>query len=157
MNKILAIALFLSLLLPSVSAAQGSNADWSLLQSISSGQTVVAKTVSGKSLNGFFLRATASALELNVDGKRVELKSAEVSRVYVQRGRPILKWTLIGTAVGTGSGAGLGAYEGRNDHWFGPGFDTAIGAGIGLIAGSITGLAIGASHHKNELVYKAVK
>jgi hypothetical protein len=157
MKKTLIMVLALSLLSLQVTMAGTSDANWSLLRSIASGQIIVAKTFSGKSLKGPFLRATDSALELNVNGERIELKSAEVSRVYVQRGRPILKWTLIGTAVGTASGAGLGAYEGRNDHWFGPGFDTAIGAGIGLIAGSITGLAIGASHHKNELVYKAVK
>jgi hypothetical protein len=155
------IVLVLSLLLSQISLALGSNTDWSLLQSISSGRTVLVKTSSGKSLKGLFQRATDSMLTLNVNGQPVELQSAEVSRVYVQRGRPILKWTLIGTGVGTGAGAAIGAIEGRGH---GKGFDifsqdfyVALGAGFGLVAGNITGLVIGASRHKKELVYQAVK
>ena len=157
MNKIIAMVVAFCLLLPPLLAAQSSNRDWSLLKSISSGQSVLVKTASGKSQKGLFLRANDSALEINANGRLVELQVAEVSRVYVFRGRQILKWTLIGTAVGTGAGAGIGACAGRKDDWFGPGLEAAAGAGVGLIAGSLTGLAIGASHHKKELVYQAVK
>jgi hypothetical protein len=162
MKRISIIVLVLSLLLSPVSLALSSNTDWSLLRSISSGQTVLVKTFSGKSLKGPFLRATDSALELNVNGDRIELQSAEVSRVYVLRGRQFVKGTLIGTAVGTGAGAGLGAiagrgHDGKGFDLFGQGFYVAIGAGLGLVAGSLAGLAIGASRHKKELVYQAVK
>jgi hypothetical protein len=161
MKKILTIRLSLILLLAETAMALDSNSDWRLLPSIPAGQEIVVKISSGKSLKGAFQRAADATLELTVDGKHVELQSTEISRVYVLRGRQTLKGTFIGMAVGTGAGTALGAIGCRHSEqgWeiISQGACTAMGAGLGLVVGSVTGLAIGVSRHKKELVYKAAK
>jgi hypothetical protein len=91
MKSILTMILSLSLLLAPVAMARDSSADWRLLQAISSGQRILVKTSAGESLEGLFFRAGDSALEMNLDGKRVELQSTEVSRVCILRGRQFVK------------------------------------------------------------------
>lgn len=152
------LSLIVCLLISQVMPAQDSNTNWAILQSIPPGQLTLVKTASGKSLKGQFQRATDSALELSVNGKAVGFQPAEVSRIYVLRGRHILKGALIGAAVGGGAGAGIGAIGGReNNKGFniiGQGAEVGICAAIGTIAGGLTGLAIGSSKNKKELVYE---
>lgn len=158
-SKQLAVSLIMCLIILPVMAAQDLDTNWMILRSIPAGQLTLVKTTSGRSLKGLFQRATDSALELSVNGKAVDLRSAEVSRVYVLRGRQILKGILIGAAAGAAAGAGIGALTGRqsNRGWsiFSEGDCAAMGAGVGIIGGSLAGLAIGSSKHKKELVYEA--
>jgi len=154
----LTVLLILCLLIQPVIPAQDSNTNWAILQSIPSGQLTLVKTTSGQSLKGHFQRVTDSTLELSVNGKTVDLPSAEVSRVYVLRGRHVLKGTLIGAAAGGGVGAGIGAIAGGDDSKeaiIGQGAMVAICAAIGVIVGGLVGLGIGSSKHKKELVYEA--
>lgn len=159
MKRMFVIALVLSLVLPAVTNAGDSHDNWLTLQSIRPGQRLIVKTFSGRSLKGSFQRVTNSELDINTDGKEVDIPTAEVSQVYVLGGRQIVKGTLIGAAIGTAAGAGMGAVAGRESktgwNFFGQGAVTAMGAGLGFIAGSVAGLAIGASRNKKVLVYKA--
>ena len=151
-----AVLLISCLLIQPMALAQNSQTSWSILQSLPAGQLMVVKTASGQSLKGQFRHATDSSLDLIINNKDLSLRAAEVSRVYVLRGRPLLKGTLIGAAVGTAAGAGIGAIGGRGSKFIlGQGAVTAICAGLGFILGSITGLAIGSTQHKKELVYES--
>jgi hypothetical protein len=154
--KNLALLLIVCLLVPPGILAQNSNTGWKILQQLSpSGQLILVKTRSGKSFKGQLQRVTDSALELSMDGKNVAFESAEVSRVYVLRGRQLGKGALIGAGIGIAGGATIGAIAGRGKNFI---FDqkdiAAMGAAAGLALGSITGLVIGASKHKKELVYE---
>jgi len=152
----LTVLLILCLPIQPVILAQDSNTNWAILQSIPPGQLIRVKTASGKSFNGQLQRVTDSAIELSTNGKIAAYQSTEISRIYVLRGRQLLKGTMIGAGIGTAGGAGIGAIAGRGEDFI---FDqsdyTAIGAAVGLILGSITGLVIGSSRHKKELVYEA--
>ena len=160
MKKMSAILLVAALLLPTAAVARDAENNWGALQSIPSGQLLTVKTFSGKSLKGLFQQATDSAIRINADGKDMEIPSAEVSRVYVLRGKPVLKATLIGAAVGGAAGAGLWAAAGEDSDktWFMTRDVTAAtGAGIGLAAGTIVGLVIGSSRNNRILIYKAAR
>jgi hypothetical protein len=101
-------------------------------------------------------RVSDSSLELSTNGEIATYQSTEISRVYVLRGRQLLKETLIGAGIGTAGGAGIGAIAGRGkDFIIDQSGYTAIGAAAGLTLGSITGLVIGSLRHKTELVYEA--
>jgi hypothetical protein len=148
--------LIFCLLIQPIAFAQNSKTNWATVQTIPAGQLIVAKTASGRSLKGQFRHATDSSLDLRVNDKDVALPSADISRVYVLRGRQFLKGTLIGAAVGTAGGAAIGAIAGRGSNFiFGQGACTALGAALGFISGSIVGLAVGSSHHKKKLVYQS--
>ncbi|HTY63434.1 MAG TPA: hypothetical protein VMG30_14390 [Acidobacteriota bacterium] len=159
MNKMFTVLLVVTLLLPAAAIAGDADNHWTALKSIPAGQLLAVKTFSGKNLKGSLQHATDSIIGINANGKDLEVPVAEVSRVYVLRGRPIMKATLIGAAVGTAAGAGFGALAGRDSHgWFlDQGSCTAIGAGLGLVAGSVTGLLIGTSRHNRVLIYKATR
>ena len=156
--KQLALFLICCLLIPPCASAQSSKTDWAILQSLDAGQSILVQAASDHSLKGQFRRVTDSSLDFSVNGKDVELRSADVSRVYLLRGRQFLKGTLIGAAVGTAGGAGIGALGGRGSKFIlGQGECAAIGAALGFILGSIVGLAVGSSRHKKELVYEAAR
>lgn len=154
--KFVTLSLIVCLIAPPAAFAQESNTNWAVLKVIPSGQLLLVKTASGKSLKGRLQRINDSALELSVKDKNVTVQSAEVLRVYCLRGRQALKGTLIGAAVGTAGGATIGAIGGRGEDFI---LDqkaiTAICAAVGFILGSITGLVVGLTRHKKELVYQA--
>ncbi len=155
--KYLTLLLIACLLIPPPISAKESNSNWALVQAIPPGQLIKLKTASGKSFDGQLQRVTDSAIELSTNGKIAAYQSTEISRVYVLRGRQLLKGTLIGAGVGTAGGAAIGAIGGRGQGSFilDQGDIAAIGAAVGLILGSITGLVIGSTRHKKELVYEA--
>jgi hypothetical protein len=162
--KYFALLLIVCLLIQPFASAQNLSSNWSSVKYIPIGQSLVVQTAlehgrKGHSQQkGLLQNVTDAALTLSIDGKNVDISSAEVYRVYVLRGRPFLKGLLIGAAVGTAGGAGIGAIAGRNDKAYffeGPGFDAAVGAALGFLSGSITGLIVGSTRHKKDLVYEA--
>ena len=72
----LILALVASLLLPTVTLAQGTaaaNRDWSALTTIAPGSTLVAKLKNGKTTEGKLTAVTDTALSLNVKSKPTDL------------------------------------------------------------------------------------
>jgi hypothetical protein len=127
---------------------------WSVLESTLAGRNVQVELNSGKSIKGKLEAITDSALELSAKGARSTCRYGDIRRIYVLRGRPAARNTLIGAAVGGGAGAAFGAVVGRNDDWFGPGLFAAVFAGIGAVIGSVVGFFMGVRQHK-DLVYDA--
>ncbi len=161
-SKQLVVLLIICLLIPPVAPARDSNANWMLLQTIPSGQPLLVKTASGRSIKGLLLHGTDSGLELNVDGKAVTFQSLDISRIYVLKGNLIKSDGLIGMAIGGAAGAIIGAVGGESSshaHGFGPYFSkgacAGVGAAVGAIGGGLIGLAVGSFRQKKELVYKA--
>ncbi len=153
--KYLSLLLIACLLIPPAVSAKEFNSNWTLLQAIPPGQPIELKTNSGKSIKGQLQRVTDTAIALSTNGKIATYQSSEISRIYALRGRQLLKGTLIGAGIGAGGGAGIGAMAGKGENFILDQWDcTAIGAAVGLILGSITGLVIGSSRHKKELVYE---
>jgi hypothetical protein len=154
--KQLILSLIVCLLVSPSIPAQDFNAHWRILQSIPLGQPIIVKTSTGKSLKGIFQRITDAALELHVNGKNVDLPSADVSRIYVVRGHHAIKGLLIGAASGTAAGAVIGTAGCReNTFIFSKGVCVSSSAAFGFVTGSITGLTVGWLKHKKDLVYEA--
>jgi hypothetical protein len=155
--KFLAVVIIFSLLFASIGSAQESSLNarpWSVLSSISIGQNLQLDTKDGRSIKGKLDRITDSSLEMTVKGKSFICHSGDIKRIYVLRGRPVARRTLIGAVVGGGGGAVIGAVITRNDDWFGPAFGAAVLGGVGLVIGSVIGLGFGL-RQKKDLVYEA--
>jgi hypothetical protein len=155
--KTIAVLTILALLFASAGIAQDGFAgapDGRVFNSIHIGQKLQVNTKDGKSISGKLEKCTDTGLTLNAKGKSLSFQTADIDTIYLLRGRPIVKRTLIGAGVGGGSGAVAGAIITRNDSWFGPAFGAAILGGVGIIIGSIIGCASGISQ-KKDLVYEA--
>jgi hypothetical protein len=156
MKTIAALTIF-SLFLASVGMTQDdlSNASsGSVFKSIRIGEKLQVNTKDGKSKTGKLDKLMDAGLTLIAKEKSFSFPTADIDRIYIIRGRPILKRTLIGAGIGMGGGAVTGAIITRNDAWFGPAFGAALLGGVGLIMGTIIGLATGVSQ-KKDLVYEA--
>jgi len=154
----LSLALVASLLLPSVSLAQGPatpNRDWSALKTVSTGSKLTTKLKNGKTVEGKLTSVTDSTLSLTVKGKPLDVSRDDISSVYQNSRKSATKSTLIGAAVGGGAGAGIGAAGSNNDAFVNQGAVTAGFAILGAGAGAIAGYFIGKSGRKRVLIYEA--
>jgi hypothetical protein len=156
MKTIAALTIF-ALFFTSVGMAQdglSSASSASVFNSIRVGQKLQINTKDGKSISGKLDKLMDTGLTVISKGISFSFQTADIDKIYVLRGRPIVKRTLMGAGVGGAGGAVTGAIITRNDAWFGPAFGAAILGGMGIIIGSIFGLAAGISQ-KKDLVYEA--
>ena len=155
----ISLALVASLLLPSVTLAQGTaapNRDWSGLKTVASESKLVAKLKTGKTVEGKLTSVSDTALSLTVKGKPLDLNRDDILRVYQVRGKSATKATLIGACVGAGAGAVIGVAGSREDHF--AKLDHAVTAGLTVLgagAGAIAGYFIGRTGRKRVLIYEA--
>jgi hypothetical protein len=158
MLRTIAVLLLFSLVLEPIGFAQdqSSNAPtWSVLNSMPVGQKLQVDAKEGKSIRGTLDGIGDNALEMTVDGKAVSLKSEQIRRIYILRGRSVTKRALIGMAAGAGGGAAVGGIAARKDNWIiSQGAVIAAFAGAGAVIGALTGLALG-MRQKKDLVYEA--
>jgi hypothetical protein len=117
-------------------------ADWSAVQTLSSGEKVAVSTRDGDRLKGRFDSATETDISFTKDGRKVTLHRDQIRRVEVGH-RDRLKGALVGAGAGFGAGAAGGGYTvARTDHFGGdPLFvGMAVGAGVGAAVGAAVGL-----------------
>jgi hypothetical protein len=150
----LATALVFALASASAASAQqrAASEDWSVVQSLTSGQKIIVRTKDGDRLTGTFDSATDSHINFTDDGKRVSLTRESIKLVQLNRGKSRLSGALIGAAVGGGGGFATGAWvhsygDFANVIVYGPGL---VGAGIGAGIGAALGKG-----NRNETVYEA--
>ena len=154
----ISFVLLASLLLPSVTLAQGTaapNHDWSALKTVASGSKLVTKLKNGKTVEGRLTGVSDTALSLTVKGKPQDVNRDDIVSVYEVRGKSAKKATLIGAGVGAGAGAAIGAAGSNNDAFVSQSAVTAGFAILGAGAGAITGYFIGRSGRKRILIYEA--
>jgi hypothetical protein len=154
-TRIFALALVCALALTSSAFARNAKAtaDWTAVQSLSSGEKIVVHTKDGDRLTGRFESATDQAINFTHDGKKVSLTRESIKRVQLNRGKSRLNGTLLGAAIGAGAGLAAGAIiSSKGDINVAPtiGGLTALGAGIG--AGIGAALAKG---NENVTIYEA--
>jgi hypothetical protein len=116
---------------------------WASVKSIRFGEELVLVMKDGKTIKGKLRAISDTGLTLSQKGKISDLDSNDIRRVYMMKGRPRAKSSLLGAAIGSGVGVGvgLGLYlPNRNDiiGWVVPAFGV-IGAGVGAVIGAITG------------------
>jgi hypothetical protein len=131
----------LSLSAPASAATPNAPADWSSVQTLSSGEKVRVSTKDGDRLKGRFESATGTDINFTHEGRTVTLKRDSIKRVELGH-KNRWKGALLGAGVGGGAGAGAGTYLlSRTDHLT----MTAIPAGlaIGAAAGAAFGAAVG--------------
>jgi small nuclear ribonucleoprotein (snRNP)-like protein len=152
------LVLTLSLFFPVIPLkAQTMSSDWSRLTSAESGNKLVVKLKTGKSLEGTLNSVSDSSLTLKLKNSTQELKREDIQSVHRVTRKSAGKATLIGAGVGAGAGALVGAVGGGNDSSFDK-LDQAVTAGLTIIGagvGAVGGYLIGRSGRKRELIYEA--
>jgi hypothetical protein len=135
--------------------AQGSMHNWSTVQAVTADERLIVKQKDGKTIQGKMIEATENNLTLSRNNKVVNIARDSILQIQLVKGKAAKsKWTLIGAGIGGAAGAGIGASKVSPNR-----DDSEIWLPVGLIfgagAGAVTGLLIGASQRKRELIYEA--
>ena len=157
LNSLLSLSLSLLLVLPHASLAQQAtntaDAPWAGVKLVPPGDELVVNLKNGKTINGRLVSASDKALVISRGDKTTTLDQAEVNKVYRKVPKTGITRTQIGTLTGLAAGAAIGAGLGANEDveigWTMPIF-ALIGAGIGAVAGSMSG-----GKRVNVLIYEA--
>lgn len=146
LNPLLSLSLALLLLSPHASFAQQSTdqaaALWAGVRLVPPGDEMIVNLKDGKTVNGRLVSASDKTLVVSRGDKTTALDQANVQKVYRKVPRSGLTRTQIGTLTGLAAGAAIGGGLSSNNDidagWTVPIF-ALIGAGIGAIAGSMSG------------------
>jgi hypothetical protein len=151
---LVAAALFISVLTPSVFAQQMVFDDWAAVQALPPGDEVVITLKTEKEVKGKFLDAGAGEVSIERKGKRESVAKDTIAQIHLIKGKAKKgQWALIGAGVGAGTGFGIG--ESKN----GPNVDDGttyvfVGTLIGTGIGAATGYIFGMSRRKRQLIYQ---
>ncbi len=109
---------------------------WDALESLSTGEKLIAQLKNGEMVEGKFVSVTETELMLYRGNLRIRLARADISRLYRMRGRSRANSALIGASIGGAAGAGGGAAASASSENGSsaliPLF-SAIGAGLGAL------------------------
>ena len=129
-----------------VVAAQPS--DWTAVVALRSGASVRVESSAGTVQSGQFLRADSDHLTIAVASRLVDIRRAEVRRLYRISERHVGRFAMRGLGIGAAGGATLGAFaaETNKAQWSAL---MALGWGtVGAAIGAINGL-----HRDRVLLY----
>ena len=90
-----------------VVAAQPS--DWPAVVALPSGVSVRVECLAGKVQSGQFVRADSDHLTLTAASRPVEIRRADVQRLYRISERHVGRYAMLGLGIGAAGGATLGA------------------------------------------------
>ena len=146
LSSLLSLSLSLLLALPHASFAQQvidpADTPWAGVKLVPPGDEMVVALKDGKTINGRLVNATDKALVISRGDRTITIDQVSVQKVYRKVPKSGLRRTQIGTLTGMAAGAALGGGLGANDDvevgWTIPIF-ALMGAGIGAIAGSMSG------------------
>lgn len=128
---------------------------WAAVKALPVDARLIVTKKDGSKIEGRMIEATDTNLSLSRDKKVVNIPRADVQEIWHSIGKAQKgKWALIGAGAGAGAGAGIGytKYDpDKDDYEIYP----FMGALIGTAAGAVTGLLIGSSRRKRELIYQA--
>ena len=150
--------------------AQGSH-DWSTVEKLKRRTPVLVVLWSGERVSGRIVRADKNGVELAErvrwdpgTGALREIRRRDirtVERVRRDENLPNPRTYMVGGAVvGGAAGLGIGIYRDKRDKSVCRGacsiVDTAAGATLGFLGGSIVGLTVGVGHvlRRNVVVYE---
>jgi hypothetical protein len=116
-------------------------------------ELLYVRTRDGRSGEGHFVRASAEALALSVDGQPLELPAAELRDIKVRNGRMWGRGMLIGGVMGAALGACVASSFAHDDPE-----QLAVLAGVvvGGLDGMGIGAAVGAFQYHRTVVFDAV-
>jgi hypothetical protein len=146
LNPLLSFSLSLLLVLPHAAFAQQSadpaDSPWASVKLVPPGDEMEINLKDGKTINGRLVNATDKALVISRGDRTTTIDQANVQKVYRKVPKSGITRTQIGTLTGMAAGAalggGLGASQDVDVGWTIPIF-ALMGAGIGAIAGSMSG------------------
>ena len=124
--------------------------DWTTVVTLGSGASVRVESSDGMVQQGQFLGANTDLLTITVAKRRVDIRRAEVRRLYRVSERKVGRFALRGLGIGATGGATLGAVaaETNKAQWS---VLMALGWGaIGAVIGAVNGL-----DRDRVLVYEA--
>jgi len=150
---LVAVALFISVLTPSVFAQQMVFDDWTAVQSLTPSDQIVITLKTEKEVKGKFLDAGAGEVSIERKGKREAVAKDTISQIHLIKGKAGKgKWALIGAGVGAGTGFAIGQSKnhGGDDQDIYP----IVGALLGTGIGAATGYVFGISRRKRQLIYQ---
>jgi len=129
-----------------VVAAQPS--DWTDVVALPSGVSVRVES-SGKVQSGQFVRADSDHLTIAAANRPVEIRRADVRRVYRISERHVARYAMLGLGIGAAGGATLGAFAAETNKALWSAL-MALGWGtVGVTIGAVNGL-----HRERVLLYE---
>jgi hypothetical protein len=131
-----------------VVAAQPS--EWTAVVALRSGASVRVESSAGKVQSGEFVRADSDHLTMTVASRPVDIRRAEVRRLYRISERHVGRFAMRGLGIGAAGGATLGAFAAETNKalWS---VLMALGWGtVGATIGAVNGL-----HRDRVLLYEA--
>jgi hypothetical protein len=150
---LVAVALFISVLTPSVFAQQMVFDDWTAVQSLTPSDDIVVTLKSEKEVKGKFLDAGAGEVSIERKGKRESIAKDTIAQIHLIKGKAAKgKWALIGAGAGAGTGFAIG--QSKNHGGDDQEIYTFIGTLVGTGIGAATGYVFGISRRKRELIYQ---
>lgn len=149
-------ALLIILFLSEIGFAKSDVHDWNNVRILEIGSTVVVKTKNGEKYEGKINFASLDSLSIVVKVPRVmqqviKLRKDEIKEVRARLSRGVS--TAIGAGIGLGVGIALGQIADSKDKYGeDPGLGKFVGGLVGVLWGSLGGMAIGFGSKK---VYEA--
>lgn len=138
--KLHALAALL-LLFSTAGLAQPARERWNTLNALGAGSEVRVTLTEGKTVRGFFQKATAEAIVVNAATSQELLARGDVQRVQLKRPSHRGRNTLIGFGIGTAGGLTAGAAVDAKDHDFLPHAGKIVLGCFGAIVGTVVGVA----------------
>jgi len=130
-----------------VVAAQPS--DWTGVVALPSGVSVWVESSAGKVQLGQFVRADSDHLTITAASRPVEIRRAEVRRLYRLSERHVGRFAMRGLGIGAAGGATLGAFAAETNKALWSAL-MALGWGaVGATIGAVNGL-----HRDRVLLYE---
>jgi hypothetical protein len=128
---------------------------WEGLKAIPSGDKVEVTLRNGQTLKGRLVSVSDTLLTIEKGKNAIDVTRADALKVYRGLRKSTTRATMLGLGIGAGSGAVAGAITagavgGGEDS----GLFVLIMGGAGAIAGTLSGLLIGISSKKRELIYE---
>jgi hypothetical protein len=154
-SLLLIVAMFVLQFPAAIAQGQSSGHEWSAVQALAADERLIVKQKDGNTITGKMIEASETNLTMSRNGKVENISRDNIRQIEHSKGKAAkAKWAAIGTGIGAAAGLGIGAtkYSANRD-------DSEIWMGVGMVfgagAGALTGLLIGASQRKRELIYQA--
>ena len=145
---ICAFLLLFSLMTGQMNAAPS---DWAAVQQLAPGQRIAVDLSTGGTVNGKLDHVTSDSVFVLRGSKTIEVKIADVDRLYSRKSGHGGRWALIGAAVGAAAGGAVGAGTMEREI----GYAGAVAGTVVLFAAIGAGLGYAFGHGKSVLIYKA--
>lgn len=145
MARLMAVV-FCILGISSLCFANNKKASWANLNALQPGEKIQVVETRSKKVSGRFVSFSDTAVTVHVASSEQVIPKEDVQSVKLISNRHLFRNGVLCVVVGTAAGVGIGAAAGSNKTIGGRGLTAAVGGVLGLVGGTIVGMAWPASH-----------